>query len=206
MKPSSIGAALFWQEVLFWSYPILASPRISPELAPSQTVVSSTSSPSVSVSAGIYHATHSSTGTGKTASTTTSESDNGDSTTVPMVNSPLLFPSFSECTSGDTGTATFTSEFAHHTGFETIAEDQEFWNDTGAVWAVKIVSPGYSIQELGLFNGGNSDWVDSTAISIGSASSTFVITVPTHGCLSTCILLNVNLSNFTITPMKHSYR
>lgn len=201
MKPSSIGAALFWQEVLFWSYPILASPRISPELAPSQTVVSSTSSPSVSVSAGIYHANNSSAGAGKT-----SESDNGDSTTVPLVNSPLLFPSFSECTSGDTGTATFTSEFAHHTGFETIAEDQEFWNDTGAVWVVKIVSPGYSIQELGLFVGSDLYPVNSTAISIDSASSAFAITVPTRGCLSTCILLTVNLSNLTITPMKHSYR
>ena len=119
----------------------------------------------------------------------------GDAATVPIVNPPIAFPSFSACTSGDTGTATFTSEFAHHTGFEITRDGQEFWNDTGAVWSVKVVSLAYSIQALGLF-GKTNDTLASSAISAGSISSAFTIDVPTHGCES---MYNPSLSTHRLS-------
>ena len=184
----------------------VAETRTTSSKASSSTTFGSTGKANVSYAiAGIVGAIESSIARGKNAysnttssaifsgtktigSSITSNSDSGDSTPVPMINSPIVFPSFSQCTSGDTRTATFTSEFAHHTGFETIADDQQFWNNTGAVWVVKIVSSGYSIQALGLDLDGIVDPEDTSAISLDSASSTFAITIPTHGCESKCIL------------------
>lgn len=196
MKPGSSSIKpLVWQLALFYASLNLASPKIPRELAPRQAAITSTSTANIeSGLLGFVGAVQSGASTGKNPSSslfsaggTTSDSDSSDSTPVPQMNPPMVLPSFSECTSGDTGTATFTSEFAHHTGYEVIASDQEFWNDTGAVWVVKIVSPGYSIQGIGFFPDGESVPLDANAISIDSVNSTFAITVPTHGCESTYI-------------------
>lgn len=198
---SSVGVGLLWQVVLLGFLIAKASPTISPKLVPRQAAIPTQSSVSNNHTIlGIANAIQKGIAAGTTASgnlslsssltrsmsssnATKANSGGGDPNTVPIVNTPILLPSFSACTSGDTGTATFTSEFAHHTGFETIADEQEFWNDTGAVWVVKVVSPGYSIQALGIF-GGTNDSIASSAISAGSASSAFTIDVPPHGCES----------------------
>ena len=202
---SSVGVGLLWQVVLLGLPTAKASPTISPKLVPRQAAIPTQSSVSNNDTIlGIANAIQKGIADGIAAGTTASgnlslsssltrsmsssnatkaNSGGGDPNTVPMVNTPIVLPSFSACTSGDTGTATFTSEFAHHTGFETIRDEQEFWNDTGAVWVVKVVSPGYSIQALGTFDGTN-DTIANSAISVGSASSAFTINVPTHGCES----------------------
>ena len=198
------GAALLWLIFLSCSTLALASPKPAHRLEGRQALASITSSVASSTQlasidaaiAGIEGAIRAGAAAGNRVSnhttvssssnqTTVSSSVGGDASPVPMVNSPLLLPSLSGCTSGDTtGTVTFTSEFAHHTGFETIEEDQEFWNDTGTVWVIQVVSPGYWVQDLGLFDGNNSDPEDTNAISLGSSSSIIAITVPTHGCIS----------------------
>lgn len=206
-----MAAVFLWQVVLLCSSLTLASPQISRGLAPRQVAASSTSSANVDAAilgiigaiqtgaaAGRQYSNQTSSGSTSLNSSITSGSGSSDSTTVPIVNAPIVLPWFSECTSGDTGTATFTSEFAHHTGFESIADDQAFWNDTSAVWKVQVVSPGYSIQALGLFED-DPDAVDNSAISLGSASSTFALTVPSYGCESACIPPVFNLSSFTTT-------
>lgn len=190
---SSRGTTFLWTVFLICSTLILASSKPSQRLQARQALASTTSSTVSSTESANFTAAIA----GATASKqfnvsqfyvsqfNVSQSNVSSSASpVPMVNSPLLLPSLSGCTSGDTGTVTFTSEFAHHTGFETIEEDQEFWNDTGTVWVIKVVSPGYWVQDLGLFNGNNSDPEDSNAISLDPSSSVFNITVPTHGCIS----------------------
>ena len=196
MRPNSSfsGAILLWLIFLSCSTLTLASPKPAHRLEGRQALASITSSVASSTQlasidaaiAGIEGAIRAGAAAGRSASnqTTVSSSVGGDASPVPMVNSPLILPSLSGCTSGDTGTVTFTSEFAHHTGFETIEEDQEFWNDTGTVWVIQVVSPGYWVQDLGLFDGNNSDPEDTNAISLGSSSSIIAITVPTHGCIS----------------------
>ena len=168
--------------------------------ASSNLSYSSSLTRSMSSSNAISNATQSAIAAGNTASSSLSHSKSlsrsmsfsnvtavssggGDTTTVPLVNSPIVLPAFTACTSGDTRTATFTSEFAHHTGFETIGQDQDFWNDTGAVWVVKVVSLDYAIQALGTFDDSDEALV-SSAITAGSKSSAFTINVPTQGCLS----------------------
>lgn len=208
MKPgsSSTSVSLLWQLTFFYVSLNLASPTMSRELAPRQAAISSSSTVNETVLAGFVGAIQSGAATRRNASSsmfsasnTTSHSISSDPTPVPLVNSPMVLPSFSECTSGDTRTATFTSEFAHHTGYEVIGSDQEFWNDTGSTWVVKIVSPGYSIQ--GFDAGGQKNPLDASAISIDSANSTIAITVPTHGCESMCVTRTLNPPSLTITQM-----
>ena len=187
---ASLSTVLLWQVNLFSISPTLASPRISPELAPRQVPVSYTSSANVgSAILGIEKATRTAVAARETTSSILSQSSIAADREVflhlPLNNSPLFLPSLSGCTSGYTGTVTFTSEFAHQTGFESIDKDQEFWNDTGAVWVVKVVTPGYAMHALKLWGGGSvANSADSSAISIGPASSTFAISVPAHGCES----------------------
>lgn len=185
MKPVSFsrGVTLLWSVFLICSTLISATPKPPHRLEARQALASSTGA------AAAYQAT-------------VSTSSGGAASPVPIVNVPLLLPSLSGCTSGDTGTVTFTSEFAHHTGFETIEEDQEFWNDTGTVWVIQVVSPGYWVQDLGLFNGNNSDPEDSSAISLGSSSSVFAITVPTHGCISKHLVSSYQY--YQLGPLTHS--
>ncbi|KAL9126160.1 MAG: hypothetical protein Q9175_007960 [Cornicularia normoerica] len=140
---ASLSTVLLWQVNLFSISPTLASPRISPELAPRQVPVSDTSSANVgSAILGIEKATRTAVAARETTSSILSQSsiaaDRDVFLHLPLNNSPLFLPSLSGCTSGYTGTVTFTSEFAHQTGFESIDKDQEFWNDTGAVWVVKF--------------------------------------------------------------------
>ncbi len=165
---SSKGVTLLWLVFLTCSTFILASPKPLHGLEARQALASMTS---FAVS---------STQSANVNSTIKAH----DSSPVPLVNSPLILPSLSGCTSGDTGTVTFTSEFAHHTGFESIEAGEEFWNDTGTVWVIQVVSPGYWVQDLGLFIGNTSDPEDSHAISLDPSSSVIAITAPTHGCIS----------------------
>ena len=195
MKPvsSSRDNTLLCTVFLISSTLILASPRSPHRLEARQALTSTTSSAisspqtanatAIAIASAIA-ALEGGISAGRAVAAGNASDQTSDVTTVPIVNSPLILPSLSGCTSGDTGTVTFTSEFAHHTGFETIEEDQEFWNDTGLVWVIKVVSPGYGVQDLGLFNGNNSDPEDLNAISLDNSSSTIAITVPTHGCLS----------------------
>ena len=198
-----MAVTLFWQLVLLYSASTSAFPNMARELAPRLAAVSNTSSASTGcpniVVGGISKVANETPYCDSSSST--NSSSGSTTTTVPMVNSPIVLPWFSECTSGDTGTATFTSEFAHHTGYETIAEDQAFWNETYAVWVVKVVSPGYIIQDFGLDIGDSVDPVDSSAISLDTANSTFAITVPTHACESTCSPLISSQSTITTTWM-----
>ena len=198
---SSEGIGLLWQVVLLIFPTTKASRTISPRLVPRQAASPSQSSASNnSAIHGISNATQGLIAAGNTVSGNLSYSNSltrsmsssnatgvnsvgGDATTVPMVNSPIVLPAFSACTSEDTRTVTFTSEFAHHTGFETIGDEQGFWNDTGAVWVVKVVSVDYSIQALGTFDD-TDEALGSSAITAGSASTAFTINVPTQGCLS----------------------
>ena len=198
---SSVGIGLLWQVVLLRLPTAKASPRISPRLVPRQAASPSQSSASNSTAIhGIPSSTQSLIAAGNTASGNFSYSNSltrsmsssnatavntggGDATNVPMVNSPIVLPAFSACTSRDTRTLTFTSEFAHHTGFETIGDEQGFWNDTGAVWVVKVVSLDYSIQALGTFDD-TDEALSSSAITAGSASTAFTINVPSQGCES----------------------
>lgn len=199
------GATLLWLGFLIVPTLTLPSPRPSHRLEARQALASITSSiasstPSASLDAALAaivggisagaaaarnassHTTVSTAADARNANNHTTVSTS--TTSVPMVNVPLLLPSLSGCTPGDTSTVTFTSEFPHHTGFETVAEDQEFWNDTGTVWVIKVVSPGYWVQDLGLFNGNESDPEDASAITLGPSSTEIAIKVPTHGCLS----------------------
>ena len=198
---SYVGIGLLWQVVLLIVSTTNASPTISPRLIPRQAVSPSQSSASNNTAIhGISNATQSLIAAGSTASGNLSQinsltrsmsssnatgvnSGGGDATTVPMVNSPIVLPAFSACTSRDKRTVTFTSEFAHHTGFETIGDEQGFWNDSGAVWVVKVVSLDYSIQALGTFDD-TEEALSSSAITAGSASTAFTINVPTQGCES----------------------
>ena len=198
---SAVGIGLLWQVVFLICSTTKASPTISPRLIPRQAASSSQSSASNNTTIhGISNKTQSVIAASNTASSNLSysnslthsmsssnatvvNSEGGDATAVPMVNSPIVLPAFSACTSGDTRTATFTSEFAHHTGFETIGDEQGFWNDTGVVWVVKVVSLDYSIQALGTFDD-TDEALASSAITAGSASTAFTINVPTQGCLS----------------------
>ena len=179
---SSKGTTLFWLVFLTCSTFILASPKPPHRLEPRQALASITSSAlSSTKSASVYSAIKF---LNASTQTNVSSSGAGDTSPVPLVNSPLILPSLSGCTSGDTGTVTFTSEFARHTGFETIEADQELWNDTGTVWVIQVVSPGYWVQDLGLYTGNTSEPEDSNAISLDPSSSVIAITAPTHGCIS----------------------
>ena len=198
---SSVGIGFLWQVLLLIFSISRASPTTSPRLVSRQAASPSQSSASNNTTIhGISNATQSLNAAGNTASSNFSYSNTltrsmsssnatkvnsggGDATTVPMVNSPIVLPAFSACTSRDTRTVTFTSEFAHHTGFETIGDEQGFWNDTGAVWVVKVVSLNYSIQALGTFDD-TDEALGSSAITAGSPSTAFTINVPTQGCLS----------------------
>ena len=187
MKPVSSprGAALLWPVVLICSTLVSAIPKLPQRRGARQALASITSSAASSTQSANASATVAVVAAGSNQSSQTNVSTTSP---IPIVNPGIIFPSLSGCTSGDTGTVTFTSEFAHETGFEWIAEGQGFWNDTGTVWVVQVVSPGYWVQDLGLFNGNNSDPEDSSAISLNSSSSVIAITVPTHGCLSKCLV------------------
>ena len=187
MKPVSSlkGAALLCPVVLICSTLISAIPKPPQRLEARQALASITSSAASSTQSANASATVAVVAAGSSQSSQTNVST---SSPIPIVNPVIKFPSLSGCTSGDTGTVTFTSEFAHHTGLEWIENDQGFWNDTGTVWVVQVVSPGYWVQDLGLYNGNNSDPEDSNAISLNSSSSVIAITVPTHGCLSKCLV------------------
>lgn len=191
MKPvsSSREATLLWPVFLICSTLILASPKPPHRLEARQALTSVTSSAASSTqSANVVAAIAVNEGGVKavvaaSSSASTQTTVSSSASPVPLVNVPLLLPSLSGCTSGDTGTVTFTSEFAHHTGLESIQEGQEFWDYTGTVWVIQVVSPGYWVQDLGIANGNNSDPEDSTAISLNPSSSVIALTVPTHGCL-----------------------
>ena len=198
---SSVNMGLLLHVILSRLSTTTASPAILPKVAPRQAAITSQSSISNNTTIhGVSNATQSVIAAANTASSNLTHSNSmtrsmsfsnatkvnsggGDATTVPMVNSPIVLPAFSACTSRDTRTVTFTSEFAHHTGFETIGDEQEFWNNTGAVWVVKVVSLDYSIQALGTFDDMD-EALGSSAITPGSASSAFTINVPSQGCLS----------------------
>ena len=192
---SSKGATLLWLVFLTCSTFILASPKPPHRLEARQALASITSSAVSSTQSANVDSVNKllttdgiKAGAGASSNaltqTTVSSSGAGDTSPVPMVNSPLTLPSLSGCTSGDTGTVTFTSEFAHHTGLESVEEDQEFWNDTGTVWVIQVVSPGYWVQGFGLIDGNNSAPEDQNAISLDPSSSVIAITAPTHGCIS----------------------
>lgn len=185
---SSKGATLLWLIFLTCSTFILASPKPPHGLEARQALASVTSSAVSSTQSANFSSAIKA--LNASTQTTVSSSGAGDASPVPLVNSPLTLPSLSGCTSGDTGTVTFTSEFAHHTGFESIEAGEEFWNDTGTVWVIQVVSPGYWVQDLGLFNGNTSNPEDSNAISLGPSSSVIAITAPTHGCISKHIALS----------------
>ena len=205
---SSMRTTLLWHALLLYYSPTFASPKVSRELAPRQQAVSSASSTNVDPRVGIIMGVineinsvlnRSALTNSSSITTATSKRSSDDSTSVPIVNAPILLPTLSsKCTSGDKGTATFTTSFAHHTGFEILGSQQEFWNDTDAVWVVKVISPGYSIQQFGFFGDNETvfDVADVDAISTDTASSSFAITIPTHGCESKCRTPIVNLCSF----------
>lgn len=185
MKPvsSSRGATFLWLVFLICSPLTLAFQRPTHRWAAPQGSASITSSVASSTQSANIDAT---TGGNASNQTTVNSSGGGGGAGpgLPMVNIPLFLPSISGCTLGDTSTVAFTSEFPRYTGFESIEEGQEFWNDTDTVWVIQVVSPGFWVQDLGIVNENNSEPEDSSAISLGPGSTVIALTVPTHACIS----------------------
>lgn len=105
---------------------------------------------------------------------------------------------------------TFTSEFPHATGLETIgggSNNMQWWNQTGAVWVLSVESMGVIIKDLGLLDT-SALWpaVYSSAVVEGPDSSAFTITVPAANCIGAyvSILSLGGISHSRLSTMRMS--
>ena len=105
----------------------------------------------------------------------------------------------------------FTSNFAHHTSYEVIGggdDEKAWWNETGAVWVVFVVTEDLVIQDLGLFDTRTPyESALSQMYSLDSKSIAFTIPVPLQGCISTYVFViltqSTPISNAATTEWGH---